>query len=75
MKSSTSALVISLVGLLTFNCYSQQNKYQRKNEDAPVIQYTTQKCYSRSLTVKDSVLYTANSNGTLYAYYMRSDSS
>lgn len=75
MKSSTSALVISLVGLLTFTTFSQQNKHQRKNEEARVIQYTQQKCYSRSLTVKDSILYTANSNGTLFAYDLKTDSS
>jgi hypothetical protein len=75
MKSSTRNLVISLVGLLAFNSYSQQNKYQRMNEETPIIQYTQQKCYSRSIIVRDSILYSANSNGTLYAYDLKKDSS
>lgn len=75
MKNSTSILVISLVGLLTFTSHSQQNQHQRKNDQARIIQYSTQKCYSRSLIVKDSILYTANSNGSLIAYNLQTDSS
>lgn len=74
MKSSTSALVISFVGLLPLISFSQLNKFQRKNEETRIIQYTQQKCYSRSIIIKDSVLYTANSNGTLYAYDLKTDS-
>jgi hypothetical protein len=62
----------SLLLALTFSSIAQGNKFQRRNENAPVIQYTTEKCYSRSVLVKDSVLYTGNSNGKLYAYDMRS---
>jgi hypothetical protein len=74
MKSSTSALVISFVGLLPLISFSQLNKFQRKNEETRIIQYTQHKCYSRSIIIKDSVLYTANSNGTLYAYDLKTDS-
>jgi len=48
--------------------FAQENKYTRKNKNAPTIQYSTEKsCYSRSIVVKDSIVYTANSNGSMYA--------
>ena len=76
MKSSIHVLVISL---FFFNGYSfaqeKENKYQKRNRDARVIQYTDAKCYSRSIIVRDSMLYTGNSNGSLYAYDLRTQSS
>lgn len=62
--------ISSLILLLLFISHAfhaQENKYTKRNKTAPVIQYTTEKCYSRSIYVKDSIVYTANSNGALYA--------
>ncbi len=77
MKNSMRISAISLIILfLPFSFFSQkENKYQKKNNGAPVIQYTTDKCYSRSVKVRDSVLYTGNSNGALYAYDLRNGTS
>jgi len=75
MRNSMHILVISLVLTMPFMSLGQGNKHQRRNESAPVIQYTTDKCYSRSVIVKDSVIYTGNSNGKLCAYDMRTGNS
>jgi hypothetical protein len=55
------------------NC--QENKYTRKNKSAQIIQYTTDKAYSRSILVKDSIVYTANSNGSMYATDLKTGTS
>ena len=65
---------ISVLLLSSFHAVSQGNKYQRKNSTAKVIQYSKEKCYSRSAVVKDGILYTGNSNGTLIAYHLEKDS-
>jgi hypothetical protein len=52
---------------ISLSVFSQENKYTRRNEDAPVYQYTTQACSARSIVVKDSFVYTGNSNGALFA--------
>lgn len=77
MKNSMRISVISLIILfLPYSFFAQkENKYQKKNNEAPIIQYTTDKCYSRSVKVRDSVLYTGNSNGALYAYDLRNGTS
>lgn len=69
---------IKLSSILIFLCSSliaQENKHTRKNKNAPVIQYSTEKCYSRSVLVRDSIVYTANSNGSMYATDLRTNSS
>jgi photosystem II stability/assembly factor-like uncharacterized protein len=72
MRNSVSAFaVFSFIIFLTTTSFGQDNKYIRKNDNAPVIQYTTDRCYSRSILVTDSVVYTANSNGTLYASHKK----
>jgi hypothetical protein len=53
--------------LFTSAFLAQENKYTRKNKDAEVIQYTSDKCYSRSILIKENIVYTANSNGSMYA--------
>lgn len=63
---------------LLFICVSavkaQENKYTRKNKTAKIIQYTTSaKAHSRSILVKDSIVYTANSNGSLYATNLKTE--
>lgn len=45
----------------------------KQNKDLPFstlesIQYTSDSCYARGLLIKDSILYTSNSNGKIYAY-------
>lgn len=57
------------------NFVAQDNKYTRKNKDANSIQYSKDKCYSRSILILDSVIYTANSNGTLYATDLKTEES
>ena len=52
--------------------YSQENKFTKRNKSARIIEYTADKCYSRSIVVKDSLLYIANSNGSLYATHINS---
>lgn len=76
MRSSIHVLVISLI-CLTGTSFAQEkeNKYQKKNRDARIISYTDAKCYSRSIAIRDSILYTGNSNGSLFAYDLRTDSS
>jgi photosystem II stability/assembly factor-like uncharacterized protein len=77
MKNSMRISVISLsILFLPFSFFGQkENKYQKKNIAAPIIQYTSDKCYSRSIQIRDSILYTGNSNGALYAYDLRDSSS
>jgi hypothetical protein len=65
--------IISLFVLLTFSAYTQENKYTKKNKTAKIIQYTTDKAYSRSILIKDSIVYTANSNGSMYATDLRTE--
>ncbi len=68
MKNSISAFAtLNFFFLCATLLHGQENKYTRKNENAPVVQYTTDRCYSRSILVTDSMVFTANSNGTLYA--------
>ena len=68
MRNLTNVLkALSLLFLFVCNFHSQENKYTKRNKSAKIIQYTTDKCYSRSILIKDSIVYTANSNGTLYA--------
>jgi len=77
MKNSMRISVISLsILFLPYSFFGQrENKYQKKNNEAPSIQYTSDKCYSRSIQIRDSILYTGNSNGALYAYDLRDGSS
>ena len=68
MKNSISAFAtLNFFFFCATLLHGQENKYTRKNENAPTVQYTTDRCYSRSILVTDSMVYTANSNGTLYA--------
>jgi photosystem II stability/assembly factor-like uncharacterized protein len=56
-------------------CQSKESKLIRKNNDARFIQYTTDRCYSRSIFVYENFVYTANSNGSVYKTDLKSDSS
>lgn len=68
MKNLISVLSSSLVAFAaSLAVFSQENKYTRHNEHAPIYEYTTEKCYARSIMIKDSVVYTGNSNGALFA--------
>lgn len=62
---------LKITSLFIFFCvlavFGQDNKYTRKNSKAKVVKYSEQKCYSRSILIQDSIVYTANSNGTLFA--------
>lgn len=76
MKNLIGILKISSFLLLFIHpVTAQDNKYTRKNKNAKIIQYTTDKCYSRSILIKDSIVYTANSNGSLYATDLKTNSS
>jgi len=59
---------ISLIVCVLFSIsgFCQENKYTKRNKTAPVIQYSVDKCYSRCILVKDSLVFTSNSNGSLY---------
>jgi len=76
MLNLTGLLKISSL-LLIFNSSvsAQENRYVRKNKSARKIQYTKHLCYSRSILVKDSMVYTANSNGALYATNLKTEKS
>lgn len=66
----------SLLFFVSFNLFSQENKFTRRNKLAQIIQYTTEKgCYSRSIAVKDSIVYTANSDGSMYATNLKTKKS
>lgn len=67
--------IYSLLFLCVTTVYAQENRHTRKNKSAKVIQYATGKLYSRSILVKDSIVYTANSNGTLFATDLRTEKS
>lgn len=60
---------------MAFCHYAQDNKFTKRNKSAKVIQYSTQKCYSRSVKIKDSIVYTGNSNGTIFATDLRTGTS
>ena len=67
--------VLKVISLLLFfsGVYSQENKYTRKNKTAKIIQYTSDDCYSRSIIFRDSIIYTGNSNGTLFSTNLRNE--
>ena len=67
--------VLKVISLLLFfsGVYSQENKYTRKNKTAKIIQYTSDDCYSRSIVFRDSIIYTGNSNGTLFSTNLRNE--
>jgi hypothetical protein len=74
MQNLMSALrIFSIIMLFVSNVISQENKYTRKNKTAKIIQYTTDKCYSRSIVFKDSIVYSGNSNGSLYSTNLRNE--
>lgn len=68
MKNSTNALNVStLFCLLSFFAFSQeQNKYTRKNENAPIVKYSSEKCYARTIIVDNGSIYSGNSDGSLW---------
>ncbi len=68
-------VVISLFFGLVFTASTQENKYTRHNKNAPVLSYTTDKCYARSIVIHDSLVFTGNSNGALYRYDLRTKES
>jgi photosystem II stability/assembly factor-like uncharacterized protein len=55
--------------------FSQDNTYIICNKYAPVIRYTADKCYSRSISVRDSLVYTVNSNGSMFVTNIHSKES
>jgi hypothetical protein len=66
--------ISSLLLLMDCSVCAQEISYVRKNKSAREIQYTEEVCYSRSILVKDSIVYTANSNGALYATNLKTKS-
>jgi len=75
MINSTRLISLSFFVLSFLGAHSQLSKYHKKNaQDSVILQYSTANCNSRSLIVKDSILYSANSNGALYRYDLRTDS-
>jgi outer membrane protein assembly factor BamB len=69
MINSMRLLTLSVFVLNFLGAQSQEGKYQKKNaQDSVILYYSTVNCNSRSLIVKENVLYAANSNGALYAY-------
>lgn len=75
-QSLNNVLVSSIFILLFFSLFAQENKFTRRNKSAVTIQYSTEKgCYSRSIIVKDSFVYTANSNGSMFATNLRTSKS
>jgi hypothetical protein len=75
MRNSINVISLLSLLLLAFQVNAQENKYTRKNKTAKVIQYTTDKAYSRSILFRDSVIYTANSNGSMHATDLRTGNS
>jgi hypothetical protein len=75
MNGSTKISLILFISLFSYTSLAQENKYTKRNKSAPSIQYTTEKCYSRCIYVKDSIVYTANSNGALYVTNLRTKES
>jgi hypothetical protein len=73
MQNLMSVLKVISLLLIFSGVYSQENKYTRKNKTAKIIQYTEDKCYSRSIMYKDGCLYTGNSNGSLYATNLKKE--
>lgn len=67
--------VISVFLLVISSVCAQENKYTRKNKAAKIIQYSTDKCYSRSIIFRDSVVYTGNSDGSLYSTNLKTETS
>ena len=75
-QSLNNVLISSIFIFLVAFVFGQENKYTRKNKSAQTIQYSTEKgCYSRSIIVKDSLVYTANSNGSMYATNLKTSKS
>ncbi|MCF8416919.1 MAG: hypothetical protein K9G40_11795 [Crocinitomicaceae bacterium] len=69
MINSTRLLSLSVFVLSYLSAQSQESKFQKKNaRDSVILSYSTLNCNSRSLIVKESILYAANSTGALYAY-------
>lgn len=67
MRNLISGLIIiNLISSLIGFGQEQENKFTRKNKYAKKIAYSAEKCYSRAILVKDSFVYTGNSNGTLF---------
>jgi photosystem II stability/assembly factor-like uncharacterized protein len=68
MKNSMNALNVSLTFcfISTFLFGQESNKYTRKNTSAPVINYSTEKCYARTIIVENNTVFTGNSDGTLW---------
>lgn len=63
-----NALNVSLTFcfISTFLFGQESNKYTRKNDVAPIIQYTSAKCYARSIVAEKNCIYTGNSDGSLW---------
>jgi len=57
------------------NSQTKETKLMRKNSEARFVQYTSDRCYSRSIFVLEHFVYTSNSNGTVYKTDLRTDSS
>ena len=67
--------VFSVLFFFNSFAYSQENIYTIKNKKAKIIQYSTENCYSRSIIFRDSIIYTGNSNGTLFSTNLGNKSS
>lgn len=69
MKNSMNALNVSLsFTICLFSSYffaQENNKFTRKNNTA-TIQYSTEKCYARSIIVENNCVFTGNSDGSLW---------
>jgi len=66
MRNLIVVIKISSLILCFSSVFAQENKFTRKNKTAPVVNYAKGKMYSRSIIVKDSIVFTGNSNGALY---------
>ena len=70
MKNSMNALNVSLsftIYLFSSFLFAQENnKFTRKNNAAPIIQYSSEKCYARSIVVENNCVFTGNSDGSLW---------
>ena len=75
MNDSNLYRILFSVFVCSTAVHAQENKYTKRNKTAPIIQYTTDKCYSRSILVQDTLVYTANSNGSMYVTGLKSKQS
>ncbi len=67
-----SLFSILFLAILFQKCAVSKNKLNAETGAYPIIKYSDSICYSRGITVKNNFIYTANSNGKIYKYNLRS---